>query len=651
MSTDISHQTYQKAMLETGRRSAISTSELGLYSDRGERYNRSRYGLIVRKLAIGVMVVATVILVAIFMYDFTSATGNSKINQETKHIYILQNALKKLPNLSKKPINSTNLYEVMINRTSDLLMEDRSDDENYGSLIQRNTTGDIIPAETRIVTANGPEMRTQNLHNFKQRKRMLKSIEDANENEEPESKQLFDNHAIVYRVRQRYKHPDMDEVVSTEELARPTPFHWELKTPHPTSFKRPRYPQLTQYRYPYASRSIQDIIKYLTNNAEMPNRGIKFAGVYMNPKKYDLIPDMEEMMSNSDKSEEIEMPPSYPIKSAMYSNDPFYQYKPKHPSDVNLLATSNVRFSPTGVHRYSSYYDPVYSRPLITYNKPIITEPQYETTGSYSTNTLAKNRKPKPFSVMLDIYPITDLVEENKKTSWTRPQSSIDDYDLRRPVQYRGPKFHASSPQPIPLVAGPSPTPISEEEERKQMIFHLNLYPRKKNKIDRNDIIHKSKSMEPEEQQEFAKKIMFPLESITKHLTDHSAIEESKFIENKNSDIASLPISRYHEMSLDEKNERDLVPDNGPEIYSDLVNDDTVADSIVPRNHKLSIDEDYASMENDEINAQKLIVTTEKDCANCATMIDRPKANTNKSIDLLKNIDIVEGSQRFSLLR
>ena len=64
----------------------------------------------------------------------------------------------------------------------------------------------------------------------------------------------------------------------------------------------------------------------------------------MNPKKYDLIPDMEEMMSNSDKSEEIETPPSYPIKSAIYNNDPFYQYKPKHPADVNLLATSNVRF-------------------------------------------------------------------------------------------------------------------------------------------------------------------------------------------------------------------------------------------------------------------------------------------------------------------
>lgn len=113
-------------------------------------------------------------------------------------------------------------------------------------------------------------------------------------------------------------------------------------------------------------------------------------------------------------------------------------------------------------------------------------EPQYESIGSYSTNTIAKNRKPKPFSVMLDIYPITDIMEQNKKTSWPRPQGSTDDYDSRRPLQYnRVPKFHASSPQPIPLIAIPSPTTVSEEEEKQQMIFHLNLYPRKKNKFNR----------------------------------------------------------------------------------------------------------------------------------------------------------------------
>lgn len=175
------------------------------------------------------------------------------------------------------------------------------------------------------------------------------------------------------------------------------------------------------------------------------------------------------------------------------------------------------------------------------------------------------------------------------------------------------------------------------------------------NLISRNDIIHRSELMEPEKRQEFAKKIMSPLESIAKHLTDHFAIEESKFEENRNLETTSLPITRYHEMNLDDKNEKedDLV-DNDPDIYTDLVSSDgTVGDTIASLNHKLSVDEDYASTEKYKINAQEMIVTTEKDCAYCnnATMMDSPKANANKNIDLSKDINIIEGSQRFSLLR
>ncbi|EZA52548.1 uncharacterized protein LOC105281852 [Ooceraea biroi] len=638
-------------MLETGRRSAISTSELGLYSDRGDRYSRSRYGLIARKLAIGVMVVVTVILVAIFMYDFTSATsGNSKINQETKHIYILQNALKKSPNLARKSANSTIWPEAMVNRTDDFPMEDRSDDENYENLnatpMQRNVTEDMMLAESRIVRPSGPEMRAQNLQNFKQRKRMLKAIEDIKEEEESEAKQ-FDNHAVVYRMRQRFKHPDSDEDTSVEKT-RPTPFYQGYNTPHPESFKRPRYPQLSQYRYPHSSRNIQDIIKYLANNVDMPHRGIKFTGVYVSPKKYDMMPDIDEMMSSSEKSEENETPSSYSINS--HDNDPFYQYKPKHPADVNLLATSNVRFSPIGIHRYNPHYNSLYSRPLLNYNKPVMTD--YDTVGSYSTNTLGKNRKPKPFSVMLDIYPITDITEQNKKTSWPRPQGSVDDYDSRRPQFNRPPPtFYPPppSPQSIPLVALPSPTTLPEEEERQQMIFHLNLYPRKKNKLSRHDIIHRSESMGPDERQQFAKKIMSPLESIAKHLTVHSALEESKF-EERNSEEINLPLARYQEINLDNKNEnsRSLVLDDDSEVYPDSNNEDSVErETIVPSNHKLSIDEDYASTEKYEIDAQKIIVTTEKDCANCDSTkaIDNSKASVNGSIDLSKDI---EGFQRFS---
>lgn len=92
------------------------------------------------------------------------------------------------------------------------------------------------------------------------------------------------------------------------------------------------------------------------------NRGIKFTGVYVNPKKLDLYPEVGELMANSDRNgyhidpsggqqddddEEEEMDDeemSHSSRFAMgHNGDPFYMYKPKHPTDVNLLAPSNVR--------------------------------------------------------------------------------------------------------------------------------------------------------------------------------------------------------------------------------------------------------------------------------------------------------------------
>lgn len=47
------------------RRSAISTSELGLYSDHSDYYNTVNQGATVRKFAIGIMVVVSVLLVSL----------------------------------------------------------------------------------------------------------------------------------------------------------------------------------------------------------------------------------------------------------------------------------------------------------------------------------------------------------------------------------------------------------------------------------------------------------------------------------------------------------------------------------------------------------------------------------------------------------
>lgn len=147
---------------------------------------------------------------------------------------------------------------------------------------------------------------------------------------------------------------------------------------------------------------------------------------------------------------------------------------------------------------------------------------------------------------------------------------------------------------------------------------------------------------------------MSPLESIAKHLTDHSAIEESKFDENENSRTTSSPLTRYHESSLDDKDEKDrgFALDKVP-AYSDADNeDDGVEENVtVPSNHKLSVDEDYASAEKYESDAHEVIMPVEKDCANrdsTTTMIDNSKMNAKNNVDISKDIDTVEGFQRFS---
>lgn len=55
----------QKEMCENGRRSMVSTSEFGLYSDRSGRYHTNHYANLLRKSVIGMMAVVTAILVSI----------------------------------------------------------------------------------------------------------------------------------------------------------------------------------------------------------------------------------------------------------------------------------------------------------------------------------------------------------------------------------------------------------------------------------------------------------------------------------------------------------------------------------------------------------------------------------------------------------
>ncbi|XP_048509645.1 uncharacterized protein LOC105689530 [Athalia rosae] len=668
-------------MFETGRRSATSTSELGLYSDRSDHYHRNRYGIGVRKYVIGVMVVLGIILVSFLLYDFTSgAMVTSHGAKETKHIYILQNALKRPISISKRTTTTTLSPSYLDgNKTELIKMEDRSDGNYDGEEILDSAEGieDQIASESRLTT--GPrtdlESRSQNLNNFNLRKRLLSMDEDESE-EKVRGKQLFDNHAMVYRLRQRYKHPVSEEEDNDNfEESRPIPFHFGYRTPVPTSFKRPKFPQLAQYRYPHSSNNIQDIIKYLTRDNEKPTRGIKFSGVYVNPKKFDFYPEVGEMMSNSDRSEEDHSPPF----TYSYNSDPFYQYKPKHPSDINLLATSNVRFSPSGTHRYNpSFYDPYFQRPSINFNaqsSASSSESQYDNYESHGTASFGKKRKAKPLSVMLDIYPISDGVDPNRKSSRPRTgpggypnQLSAEESDTRRPVSHsKGLKYPQFVPpsQPISLVAIPSQQTNVGDEERQQMVFHLNLYPkRRSNKLIRNDFSPRSQRTDHGIEEYPDEKNKPPVfDKIAKQVTDHSAIQVSKFEETRSSETTETSAELYEDPGLTRYEESELQSTKN-EGQSATTLDENVVERIKSKQDKLenstSIPWNHRPLDFtlEKITKKLLNVKNEKPetvskdvcdgCKNSKATEKRTEIEETEKHVKTKDIDTVEGFEDFA---
>lgn len=155
--------------------------------------------------------------------------------------------------------------------------------------------------------------------------------------------------------------------------------------------------------------------------------------------------------------------------------------------------------------------------------------------------------------------------------------------------------------------------------------------------------------MEPEEREQIIEKIMTPLESIAKHITDYSSIENSKQDENEEDEVTALPVTRLQEKVLmikDEKNANETIDRTEP--YGGSL--------VVPSNHKSSLDEDYASTEKYEYEAQKNILTTTM-TTTMTTDGDNPKNTTmfednsttekNRIIDPSTDVDTLEGFERF----
>lgn len=122
--------------------------------------------------------------------------------------------------------------------------------------------------------------------------------------------------------------------------------------------------------------------------------------------------------------------------------DPFFYYKPRDPSDINLLATASFRFAPP---TWSNFRNTV-SRPL-----PAATE------SDLRLSSVNKAKEKKPLMLTLNVYPM-----ENEFTESDR---------------YTMPKFNfTSAPYIKPQDIESDPVAKLKKMKPNKMVIHLNLF-------------------------------------------------------------------------------------------------------------------------------------------------------------------------------
>lgn len=339
---------------------------------------------------------------------------------------------------------------------------------------------------------------------------------------------------LILSSNQIIKNPRFFNRNSWRRHLQPRPFDHQLNGPKPSSFKKLNrgYSDILSQTHSNSIRNnhkinnIQDIINQEENplalnpDQTLPlsplkiensmNHGgrIKFVGTYRHPKEYSTM--MQMFASNIAATTQ---PQPEKVK---FISDPFHNYKPKSPSDVNLMALNQFRFAPAHQpHKpiispyFSKFYNSQDPDDLVEhlYGVENTTTKQKNIDNSEFGRILNRNAERKsnqrPFSLMLDIYPMPNPDTSTKN----QPNPNIDAINalqhqsplvdqsyfntinfpqlqsLRRPMtqnyynsilsRFPGAAFQASK-----YRSTFSQTPEPNDTKPGKMIVHLNLHPR-----------------------------------------------------------------------------------------------------------------------------------------------------------------------------
>lgn len=154
----------------------------------------------------------------------------------------------------------------------------------------------------------------------------------------------------------------------------------------------------------------------------------------------------------------------------------------------------------------------------------------------------------------------------------------------------------------------------------------------------RNDIIQRSESMRPEDHEKFMHSVMSPFDAITKHLTDHSAIEESKYEESELLETSDGPLAENLANSAEDMNRNPQSDEN------DSKNSDASFSNVWPEGGS----ENFPKSTNDQ---EEKIPDVNDDypkkteCQNCEGV---QKTENKKWSNLSTDLDTPEGFQAFA---
>ncbi|GAB0099898.1 hypothetical protein DMENIID0001_157920 [Sergentomyia squamirostris] len=369
----------------------------------------------------------------------------------------------------------------------------------------------------------------------------------------------------------------------------PRPFDFELHEPVPSAFKKSNG-TVTRVN------NIQDILAQLREPAESEssgNRRMHISGVYRSPPRKRIYrpPRRTTIMPITRTTER-----NYDVTTNSPLGDPFYNYKPQVPSEVNLMATKQFRFAP---YLYKS--QPSASRGNIPFYH-YATESTGEISGLYQDIISSeKNRQKgnqeetggkKPFSLMLDIYPVTtddEFKSLNRKPNLANldtssyyssmnfpqiPQMHQMSHNLYHNMYFRGP-FGVSPTRDYHRWTYP-PEPTSTEDsvnKPSSMIVHLNLYPKNKKRLSRtdSDIQRTNENEAADTFQPLRPKVVYnskPLdEQMEPELEEGTAIEIPKAINPYSSTTIYYPNATSY---VEIVKSIDLSPSAPPSPYPDI---------------------------------------------------------------------------------